>query len=176
MTPQISQTSQNDCFPAASAATRITDADPVVTDGLVHDTLLLTQRGEIAVQDLKPGDKVISRNAGLARLTGILQRHVRLDIVSIAAGSLGHTRPEQDLLLPAGQQVLIRDWRAQALCGKPQALIAALALVDDEFIQDLGPRLLRIYHLQFDGPQVVYAGGLELACGGWPEVEIRPAA
>lgn len=144
--------------------------------GLVHGTVLLTQRGEVEVQDLKPGDKVISRNAGMARLTGILQRFVEMDMISIAAGSLGHTRPDQDMCLPSGQPVLIRDWRADAMFGKDRALVPARDLVDGEFIIDLGPCRERIYHLQFDSPQVVYAGGLEVACGDWPEAEIRPAA
>ena len=44
-------------------------------------------------------------------------------MVRIKAGSLGHTRPGHDTVLPAHQKVLLRDWRlAQALFGAPQAL------------------------------------------------------
>ncbi len=151
-------------------------APTTAQEGLIHATVLLTQRGEVEVQDLTPGDRVISRNAGLARLTGILQRHVMVDVVAVAAGSLGDTRPEQDMLLPHDQQILIRDWRAQALFGKPRALARARDLVDGEFILDIGPSRQRVYHLQFDSPQIIYAGGLELACGDWPRAALRPAA
>ena len=135
--------------------------------GLVEGTLLLTQRGEVAVEDLQSGDKVISRNSGFARLTNVTQTSVQTHMVSIAAGSLGHTRPEQDILVPAGQHILIRDWRAQAMFGKGQAMVAADELVDGEFVLDVGLQQQRIYHLEFDTPQVIYAGGLEIAGGDW---------
>lgn len=174
MTPSPTETAGSDLSVARRVMTPGPDAR--TEGGIVHGTLVLTQRGEVGVQDLRPGDKVISRNAGLARLTGMLQRCVTLNMISVTAGSLGHTRPEQDMCLPAGQQVLIRDWRADAMFGKPRALVPARDLVDGEFILDIGPCRERIYHLQFDCPQVIYAGGLELACGDWPEAEIRPAA
>lgn len=137
---------------------------PAVRAGFVCGTILLTRDGEMPVEFLSPGDRVITRDVGMVRLNRIRHRRTFTRAISFAAGSLGHTRPDQDLILPADQLVLIRDWRAQAMFGTAQAMVRADALIDDEFIRDLGPQKMLLHQLQFDAPHVIYAGGLELAC------------
>ena len=139
-------------------------AAPAPKAGFVFGTILLTRDGEIPVEFLSPGDRIITRDTGFARLDAIRCRRVLTRAISFAAGSLGDTRPDQDLVLPAAQPVLIRDWRAQAMFGVDQALVRADALVDGEFIRDTGPQKMRLYQLQFADPHVIYAGGLELSC------------
>ena len=132
--------------------------------GFVAGTVLYTREGEAPVEFLSPGDRLITRDAGMVRLTRIHHRRVVSRAISFAAGSLGHNRPEQDLILPAAQLVLIRDWRAQAMFGVDQALVRAEALVDDEFIRDLGVQKMHLHQLEFDAPHVIYVGGVELSC------------
>ncbi|MFX4298319.1 MULTISPECIES: Hint domain-containing protein [Roseobacteraceae] len=131
--------------------------------GLVAGTILLTADGEIPVEYLSPGDRIISRNAGLVTLKAISTTRIKSAAVAIAAGSLGQTRPETNVILPAAQQVLVRDWRAKALVGASQAVLPAGCLIDGEFITDLGVRNLSLIQLGFDAPHVVYADGLELS-------------
>lgn len=116
------------------------------------------------VEFLSRGDSLITRDAGIVRLERIAHRRTLTRAICFAAGSLGHTRPDRDLVLPAAQLVLIRDWRAQAMFGTTQALVRADSLVDDEFIRDLGIQKMHLHQLQFAAPHVVYAGGLELSC------------
>ncbi len=144
--------------------------------GLVSGTIVLTLDGEKRIEDICPGDRIITRNSGMVRLGEISRLSRLVSVVSIAAGSLGDTRPEQDLVLPAAQPVLIRDWRAKAMFGQTQALVQARALVDGEFIRDLGRREVVLHQMHFDGPQIIYAGGLELGTGDAPTIAMRPAA
>jgi hypothetical protein len=93
-------------------------------------------------------------------------------VVRIRATTLGHDRPERDLLLAPGQPVMIRDWRARALYGADAAAIPASRLADGEFIVTEVLRQVRLYTLHFAGEEVIYADGLEIAC---PAVELAAA-
>jgi hypothetical protein len=112
----------------------------------------------------------------MVKLESIHHRRTLAKAISFKAGSLGHTRPDQDLVLPAEQLVLLRDWRANAMFGVDQAMVRADALVDDEFICNLGLQKMLLHQLVFDAPHVIYAGGLELSCMSQPAAEMRPAA
>lgn len=135
--------------------------DPVI--GLCADGLLLTATGERRVGDLRPGDRVITRDAGMVPLRGLTRHRLRLPLVRIRAGSLGHRRPGRDALLPACQPILLRDWRARALLGRAQALVAASRLVDGEFVTHEGCGTLDLCDLDFGAPHILYLDGLELA-------------
>ncbi|MFD2738827.1 Hint domain-containing protein [Sulfitobacter aestuarii] len=130
--------------------------------GLVQGSMLLTLEGEIPVEYLSPGDRLITRDCGMSRVTHIQRSTRRVRTIALAAGSLGHTRPERDALLAGDQMVLIRDWRARALFNSARALVAARSLIDGEFITDLGTREQTLYQIFCDGPHILYADGLEL--------------
>jgi Hint domain-containing protein len=131
--------------------------------GLVSGTLLLTADGEIPVEYLSPGDRIITRNAGLVQLCAVQSERVTQEAIKIAAGSLGDTKPTHHVMMPAAQMILVRDWRARALRGAAQAVMPAGCLIDDEFITSLGWREMTLVRLGFDAPYVVYADGLELS-------------
>lgn len=150
---------------------------PAFAAGFTTGTIILSQDGEMPVEYLSVGDRVISRDCGMVRLAGLTRHTEMVRAISFAAGSLGHTRPEQDVVLPAQQQILIRDWRAPAMHGQSQTLVRADALVDGEFIRDLGLVSMTLYQLHFDRPHVIYAGGLEADCSVTTEqLLMRPAA
>ncbi len=131
--------------------------------GLIQGTPVLTLEGELPVEFISVGDKLITRDSGISRVDHI-QRTTRLvRTISLAAGSLGHTRPERDAILAGDQMCLIRDWRAQALFGSDRALVAARTLVDGEFICDLGEQEQTLYQIFCDGPHILYADGLEIS-------------
>lgn len=149
---------------------------PAAEIGLMAGTIVLTSDGEMPVEYLSAGDRIITRDAGMIRLSAISRIRQDCRAILFHAGSLGHTRPGEDVILPAGQRVLIRDWRAKAMAGAAQALIRADALVDGEFICDLGPRLMLLHRLHFARPHVIYAGGLEMAGCPVDGAESRVAA
>ncbi|MCA0919687.1 Hint domain-containing protein [Pseudooceanicola nanhaiensis] len=135
------------------------ESDPA---GLIAGTLVLTMDGELPVEFLSPGDRIISRDFGMSVITSMRVRKVTARAVKIAAGSLGHTRPEEDTLLPAGQKLLVRDWRAETLYGRKQAAIPAARLVDGHYVTDAGETEMRLYELRFEREQTIYAGGMEI--------------
>ncbi len=136
--------------------------EPTPSTGLIAGTVILTADGEIPVEFLSEGDRIITRDAGMVRLRSIIRQECTVPVIRIAAGSLGDTRPEEDMLIPAGQRILVRDWRAKAMGGARQALMRGDALTDGEFVHSLGTRRVVLLHLVFDRPHVIYAGGLEI--------------
>ncbi|WP_294978176.1 Hint domain-containing protein [Tabrizicola sp.] len=132
--------------------------------GMLAGSMVRTLEGVLPVEYLTPGDRIVTR-AGARRLTSVsvvVRKMVRL--VRIRASSMGHDRPDQDLLLSPDQPVIIRDWRAQALYGAPVAAIPAARLADGEFICVETHRSARLFTLRFDDEEVIYAEGMELAC------------
>jgi hypothetical protein len=144
------------------AADRIASVAPA--QGIVAGTPVLTLDGEMPVQFLSPGDRIITRN-GARVLAGVEVTLLQgAEMVRIRASALGHDRPETDLFVAPSQPILIRDWRAKALYGQAAALVEAQRLADGEYIRKEAVAEVRLYTLHFAQAEVVYAGGLELAC------------
>jgi hypothetical protein len=151
-----------------SSLTRISrpsDLNVLTTDqGILAGTHIRTLDGVLPVEFLCPGDRIITRN-GSARLVSVsTSRRKGVAVIRITASSLGHDRPETDLLLAPGQRVVIRDWRARVLYGTDVAAIAASRLADGEFVLTEFRADVRLFTLRFATEEVIYAEGLELAC------------
>ena len=131
--------------------------------GLCAGTTVLTLDGEMPVEHLSPGDRIVTRDSGMSVLVGVSCVEVEVAPIRIAAGSLGHTRPDRDMLLPPGTRIHIRDWRAEALFGTATATVPAHRLADGEFVAQQPARNMHLYTLAFDRAHIVYADGLEVA-------------
>ena len=143
--------------------------------GLTQGMRVMTLDGELPVEHLVTGDRVVTRRAGSARLTGHRIDRMRLPAVEIRGAALGHMAPDAVLTLPASQMILLRDWRARVMFGQPQVAVPVGLLVDHGFICDLGEVDLVLHRLEFDRAEVVYAEGLELLSAP-PREALRPAA
>ena len=130
--------------------------------GLPVGARILTLSGEMPVEHIMPGDRIITRDAGAAVLRTLRRHRIVTRAVKILAGSLGDTRPDCDVILPEAQLVHVRDWRARAMFSLPAATVPAAALVDGEFITALGEVEMDVITLRFDAPHVIYVDGLEL--------------
>ena len=127
-------------------------------------TSVLTLDGELPVEFLQPGDRVLTR-AGMRRLKQVEVSVVRnARVVCISHGTLGADRPAEDVMVSAAQEILVRDWRAKAMFGTSVAMIPAARLADGEYIRSLTLVEARFFTLSFDEDAVIYAGGLELSC------------
>ena len=131
---------------------------------ILAGTTVLTLDGELPVEFLQPGDRILTR-AGARRLKQVVASVVHnARVVCIAHGTLGVDRPVEDVSVSAAQQILVRDWRAKALTGTATAMIPAARLADGEYIRALTLAEARFFSLSFEDDAVIYAGGLELAC------------
>lgn len=136
--------------------------------GITAGTLVPTLEGELPVQFLAPGDRVITRSG--ARVLKEIGVSVLQDVqmVRISASALGHDRPDADVFVAPAQPVLVRDWRAKALYGRKAAMVEAQRLADGDYIRKEMVAEVRLFTLRFEREEVLYAGGLELACAPVP--------
>ncbi len=144
------------------------DGNPALT-GMVAGTRIRTLDGILPIEFLEPGDRIVTR-AGARKLAAvsILKRRA-IDLVKIRASTVGHDRPENDLLLAPGQPVIVRDWRARALYGCDVIAIPAARLADGEFVLRETHTHVRLFTLRFAEDEVIWAENLELAC---PAIEM----
>ena len=131
--------------------------------GLVAGTIIQTADGDTPVEFLSLDDGIITRNAGMVRLRAIESSRMTAEAVAVCAGALGKGRPVHNVIMPASEQVLVRDWRAKVLHGATQAVMPVGCLIDEEFILSLGTRPMTLVRLGFDAPHVIYADGLEVS-------------
>ncbi len=138
--------------------------------GCLPGTLVLTQDGEIPVEFLTPGDKIITREQGYVPLLALLREEVMTHAVKVRCGALGPQRPSADLILPTEQPLLLRGECAVARTGRAQAFVRAGKLADGDGVTDMGLMRMELYSLAFETRQVIYAGGLEMS-GVVPEAD-----
>lgn len=130
--------------------------------GFAEGSIILTLKGEKCVEDLSVGDRIITRDIGMARLTAVTPTFSE-KAFRVRASVLGHGRPQSDLLLAEGQRVLLRDWRAKAMFGHAEALVPVELLVDGHFIARESGEGVMFYALEFDTPHILYVEGVEVA-------------
>lgn len=138
------------------------EAVKVKESGVCAGTTIMTLDGEIPVEHLNAGDRIITRDSGMSVLRGITMRTIKTAPIRIKAGSLGHTRPDRDMLVAPGTRIHLRDWRAEALFGSKSASVTAERLIDGEFLARQDVREMTVYELQFDNAHIIYADGIEM--------------
>lgn len=142
--------------------------DAVTVACYTPGTRIATQRGEVPVEDLRVGDRVITRDDGLqpVRWTGRkaltwhqLAANPHIRPILIRRGSLGNDLPEQDMMVSPNHRLLVTADRTPLRIDTPEALVAAKNLVDHRGIkpvQSLGTSYL---HFMCDRHQAVLANG-----------------
>ena len=133
------------------------------TAGIAMGTIVLTLDGEIPIEHLNAGDRVITRDTGMATLRAVHMREVTFTPYKISADRLGQGRPAADTFVAADQHILLRGLLSQALYNTDSAMVPVSKLADGEYIAKCEEQTLRIYELEFDTAHVIYANGLEVA-------------
>lgn len=133
------------------------------TPCFVAGTLIETATGPVPVEDLKPGDLVLTRDHGAQplRWTGrALRRAQAADApVHFSAGALG---PHQALELSPCHRVMLQDQWAEVLFGVSEVLVKARDLVNGHSIsrrEDARP--VTYVHLLFDQHEIICGNGLD---------------
>lgn len=134
---------------------------------LGRGALIQTPTGPVAVEDLLPGDRVVTDRGALPlRWKGsrvIAPQHGNVGLFRVTAEAFGPTRPSPDLLLGSAARVVLRQTRLQSLIGAEAALMPVAALDDSETVIRIRPvSAMQVFHLGFDGHVTFTANGVEL--------------
>jgi len=148
------------------------DAEAASVICFTPGTRIRTAQGEVAIEDLGPGDRVLTRDdgeqevlwSGHRRMSGARlfampdQRPIRM-----RRGALGIDRPDSDLIVSPDHRVLMRGAQARELWGEPEVLVRAADLVGDRFVTvDHSLRETWYVHLMLERHEVIWANGLEV--------------
>ncbi len=127
----------------------------------VSGTNVETPEGPVAVEDLVPGDMVLTLDDGPQPLRWSGRRRVeaRGDMapISIGAGTFGD---HGEVLVSPLHRVLVRDQRAELMFGEAEVLVAARDLIDDRAIRRRSGGSVEYVHLMFDRHQILISDGL----------------
>ncbi|WP_050527264.1 Hint domain-containing protein [Pseudorhodobacter aquimaris] len=135
-------------------------------------TLIATPKGEVPVESLTAGDRVITRDNGIQQICwtgvkkmdwGALTVNPHLRPVMIRRGSLGHGLPERDMMVSPNHRILVSNDRTSLYFDEHEVLVAAKHLVGGKGIFNVDSIGTSYIHFMFEQHEVV------LSDGAWTE-------
>jgi hypothetical protein len=163
--------------PSADAGEGAAEVTPLRVPCFTPGTRVATPEGERPVHELRPGDRVVTRDNGIqevrwvgrcrldwARLAS--ERHMRP--VLIEAGALGNGLPERDMLVSPQHRVLVANERTQLYFDEREVLVAAKHLINHRSIREIDAPGVTYIHFMCARHEVV------LSNGAWTE-SFQPA-
>lgn len=158
---------------------RVRVLDPGEKDLTVHPppiiicfaagTLIETAAGPRAVEDLGPGDLVVTADNGLKPVRWVGRRRLGPEVLAgfphlrpvlIRRDAFGPGLPLQDLTVSPQHRIRIADWRTELLFGETEVLVPAKALIDGRGIVEAPDLAVTYCHILFDRHEIVLANGL----------------
>ena len=135
-------------------------------------TLIATPRGEVPVEKLKRGDRILTRDNGIQTLRWV--GHKRLELIDlkkapqlrpirISAGALGDGMPERDMLVSPSHRMLITSHQAELYYGQSEILVAAKHMLALDGVEVAEQPYITYIHIMCDNHEIV------LADGAWSE-------
>lgn len=135
----------------------------------VKGTMITTEFGEVLVENLAVGDKVLTADNGLQEIKWIGSRALdsidlfsnpKLRPICIKAGALGPDTPNCDLHVSPQHRVLIASRIAERMFETDEVLVPAVKLIGLPGIDvaaDFEP--VEYFHILFDAHQIVFSDG-----------------
>lgn len=137
---------------------------PCFTDG----TLVATDKGLVAIENLQPGDRVLTRDSGYRAIMWIgsrkfdadeLSLYAELQPVVIEKGALGADTPSRTTRVSPHHRMLLSGEAARAIGGESEILVAAKELTFRPGIRQGGQPTVTYFHIMFDDHEVIHADG-----------------
>src|SRR5574337_938933 len=124
----------------------------------LRGTLIRTPKGDVAVENLREGDVVMTSSGERRRVKWIGQRDIKIEgrsdarllfPVRIAAGAFGPDRPVRDLYVSPWHSICLD------LCG--ELLIPAVLLINGATIAQVEMDEVSYWHVELDGHDILLA-------------------
>lgn len=137
---------------------------PCFTPGV----MISTDRGEVAVEQLRAGDLVMTRDHGLQPIAWIGSRKLgladliaqpRLQPVQIGQGALGYGLPLRDTLVSPQHRMLIEGALPEMLFGEAEVLVAATHLTALDGVRQMLTPGVTYIHLLLKRHEIICANG-----------------
>jgi len=131
-------------------------------------TTIATPKGERLVEELREGDRIITRDNGIQEIRWVGRKDISgrelvntpyLKPVLIKAGALGNGLPERDMLVSPNHRLLVANDRTQLYFDESEVLAAAKHLVGSAGIVELDVMQTSYIHFMFDRHEVVLSNG-----------------
>src|SRR5690606_29807740 len=131
-------------------------------------TMVTCEAGERRVEDLRPGDRVLTRDHGLQPLCWVGRKELgpaelaadpKLQPVLIRAGALGPGLPARDMRISRQHRMLMAGPRAELLFGSDEVLVQAEHLTHLPGVTHAADARVTYVHLLFDRHEVVLSDG-----------------
>ncbi len=133
-------------------------------------TLIQTVNGDVAIEDLQPGDMVNTSSGEPAELVWIGSSNFipadagrRMPLIRIMSDSFGQDRPSSFLTVGPAARVLHTPHHLRAEAGGTRLLTPVREFVDGvNVIEVVPPTPVRLFHICLSRHAVIKAGGLEM--------------
>lgn len=138
------------------------------TPCFVEGAVIATDRGAVAIEELRVGDRVLTRDSGYQPIRWIgarhfdeetLARYTELQPVVIGEGAFGPGVPARDLHVSPQHRVLLSGAVSLDLSGESESLISAVDLVGQPGVERSDATCATYYHLLFDAHEIVLSDG-----------------
>ena len=131
-------------------------------------TLIATEHGRRAIEQLSPGDRVVTRDNGLKRVMWIGRRDVSyteladnpgLQPILVKARAFGEGLPHRDMLVSPQHRFLVGPRVSPFMGGQDEALISARHLVDRQKVMAVPALGVSYIHILCNAHEVILADG-----------------
>ncbi len=150
--------------------------------GLSVGTPVMTSSGERYVEDLKSGDRILTKDLGMQTIKCIAFRDVDLittpdkSPIHIPSGTFGGDRPSTDLFLAPNQRIALRHQMFDVLFSAREVLVSAKDLLGIGNVRQVdGLRAVTYVSLGFLQSHLLYCGNLAVDLGPSGRPSSRPA-
>jgi Ca2+-binding RTX toxin-like protein len=131
-------------------------------------TLIATPRGERPVEELRAGDRIITRDNGIQEIRWVGRKEMsgralvgspHLRPILIKAGSLGRGLPERDMMVSPNHRILVANDRTHLYFEESEVLASAKHLTGLPGVYAVEAVSVTYIHFMFDRHEVVLSNG-----------------
>ena len=131
-------------------------------------TMIATPRGEVPVETLRAGDKIVTRDNGLQEIRWVGAKPLTWQEMAVAPhlrpvlvkrGSLGNGLPERDMMVSPNHRLLVANDRTALYFDEHEVLVSAKHLVGSTGIHAVESMQTTYIHFMFDQHEVVLSNG-----------------